>query len=131
MEDYRQQTLWLIEAIVQQWLVHVLWLAMSGVLAVLGVLMFGRRYKQRIAALEAEAKKSAALETEAKGSVVINGNVQVLNVSISPDGMYTATVKGGEGEIVSPVPIEVAVGEHLGLSDSFEAVLIPGDKKDD
>lgn len=99
---------------------------------VLGVLMFGRRYKQRIAALEAQVQSSATVPSN-QGVIIQNIHGNVTLIQSSKDDSYRARYSG-EGEIVSPHPvrvIEVEAGDELGISESVEAVLIPGDKKGD
>ena len=54
--DWKEWALWLIEEIAKHWILHGLWMLVGGGGLVLGVLMFGRRYKQRIKALEDNAK---------------------------------------------------------------------------
>ena len=54
---WEEWVLWFIRELGQHWLRHALWLAVVGVGAMLGVLMFGRRYKQRIAALESQIEE--------------------------------------------------------------------------
>ncbi len=52
------------------------------------------------------------------------------DIHIGEDGKYRASFKGA-GEIVSSAPIEVRAVDRVGISDHVEAVLIPGDGKDD
>ena len=54
---WKEWVLWLIGEVAQHWFLHSLWLAGAGVLALLGVLVFGRGYKKRIAALEARLEE--------------------------------------------------------------------------
>ncbi len=55
---------WFAKEVVQHALLHWAWLGVSVLFAgggvVLGALMFGRRYKQRIAALESQAREHKA-----------------------------------------------------------------------
>ena len=69
------------------------WLVV-GALAVPGVLLFGRGYKRRIAALEDSKKKPT--------TVNIHDNFG--NVIVGDDGLYHAPFEG-RGEISSPRPI--------------------------
>lgn len=122
---------WLAKEIVQHLLLHYLEIAVWGTLAgggyVLGALVFGRRYKQRIAALEEAARERDS------GQTVIN---------LAPGAVYNETHEGGithvhlhgAGEIVSPHPvriIEASLEERIGISDNFELEWNPGDKKGD
>ena len=121
-----------------------------GALAVLGTLIFGPRYKQRIAALEAE---TVALKAKPTISQTFNYHVgQPLRDAASTatmqsleetmrrlpqnplgDGHVCAELPPGtnivsiaNGEYRLALPIQVEVSESIGISDSVEVKLIKG-----
>ena len=73
----------------------------GGLAAVLGVIIFGKGYKKRIAALEAK---------ESGESITIHGGLHIVNNYYSADDRKHHTVVEGRGEIVSPTPVEVRLG---------------------
>lgn len=77
---------WFAEEIVQHLMFHALWYAASALLigggCVLSVLVFGRRYKQRIADMEAEIRRLGG------GSVVVGGTTVVVNA-----GDYSSVIQ--------------------------------------
>ena len=77
------------------------WLV-AGALAVLGVLVFGRGYKRRIAALEEKANQPTVIQN-------FNGTIGQV-VRIEKDGLYQITFEG-KGEVVSSSPIKTLSGK--------------------
>ena len=117
---------WFAGEVARHALLYLPWLLVLGVGAVLGILMFGRGYKKRIRELE---RKIALLEREGgtasapveSASVVIHGDLQVIeNQYNSTDGQYHAEVEG-RAKIVSPVPVRLTAApapiKDIGQSD--------------
>ena len=77
------------------------WLVV-GSLAVLGILLFGRGYKRRIAALEAKADQPTVIQN-------FHGTVGQV-VRVENDSLYQVTIEG-KGEVVSPSPITILAGK--------------------
>ena len=75
----------------------------GGVVAVLGIIIFGKGYKKRIAALEAK---------ESSEGITIHGDLHIVNNYYSADDRRHHTVVEGRGEIISPTPVRVRLGTH-------------------
>ena len=81
----------------------------------------GHEFRKRIAKLEERAASSM------DGGVIVHGDVHVAhNHYNASDGRHHAQIEG-IGQIVSPLPIVHEVLEHIGLSESWEAVLTKPD----
>ncbi len=90
---------------------ETVWAIGGAGVAMLGTLLFGRRYKQRIAKLEAKLQQPTVVNN-------FYGNMET--VVLGSDGLHRMPFDG-KGELVSPVPIEVHTEERIGIKEEHKS----------
>ena len=91
-----------LQTVIADGVAHIVVAAIFGAATVmLGVLLFGRNYKKRIA------------ELEKRPAITIHGGIHIGDVYIGPDGQHHMPIDG-KGEIVSSEPLDgIARAEPL------------------